>query len=105
MLTRNQEIAATILSQLGARRFLMMTGARNMVAVENGLRFRLPKARNRNGFAVNIVEIILEPSDTYRVRTSYLRGTNIRVVDEATDIYCDVLQDVFTRMTGLHTKL
>lgn len=35
-------IAETILSQLGGRRFIAFTGAKEFVAIESGLMFRLP---------------------------------------------------------------
>ena len=36
-------IATTILQQLGGSRFIAMTGAKNLVAEENALIFRLPE--------------------------------------------------------------
>ena len=38
-LTNAQQVAATILDQLGARRFMVMTGARELVATSHGLQF------------------------------------------------------------------
>lgn len=60
-MTQNQEIANTILQQLGGRQFIMMTGAKQLVAIENGLRFRI----GRNGSKANMVRIILKGDDTY----------------------------------------
>lgn len=60
-MTQNQEIANTILQQLGGRQFIMMTGAKQLVAIENGLRFRI----GRNGSEANMVRIVLKDDDTY----------------------------------------
>lgn len=60
-MTQNQEIANTILQQLGGRQFIMMTGAKQLAAIENGLRFRI----GRNGSKANMVRIILRGDDTY----------------------------------------
>lgn len=63
----NKQIANTILQQLGGRQFIMMTGANNLVAIENGLRFRI----GRNGTRTNVVKIVLKGDDTYRMQFIY----------------------------------
>ena len=60
-MTRNQEIANTILSQFGGHKFTVMTGAKNFVAIENGIRFNIGK----NGSQANMVKVILNGDDTY----------------------------------------
>lgn len=60
-MTRNQEIANTILSQFGGHKFTVMTGAKNFVAIENGIRFNIGK----NGSRANMVKVILNGDDTY----------------------------------------
>lgn len=60
-MTYNQEIANTILQQLGGRQFLMMTGAKQLVAIDNGIRFRI----GRNGSKANMIKIILNGNDLY----------------------------------------
>lgn len=60
-MTRNQEIANTILSQFGGHKFVVMTGAKNMVAIENGIRFNI----GQNGSKANTVKVILNGDDTY----------------------------------------
>ena len=87
-------IAEEIVRQLGGRRFILMTGAYDFVTLDSGVRFKLP-----NGV---IVEILLEPTDTYRVR--FLKATG-EVISEYEDIYNDQLQELFTRETGLKTHL
>ena len=61
--TRNQEIAKIILQQLGGRQFAMMTGAKQFVAIDNGVRFRI----GRNATRANLVKIVLRGDDTYNM--------------------------------------
>lgn len=95
------EIANTILEQLGGRRFQVMTGARNFAAIESGLTFQIPKAKN----GIRYVKIILEPSDTYYVEFWSYSGKDSRLVTSHENIYHDMLQDLFTEETGLYTRL
>lgn len=97
-------VANTILAQLGGGRFLTMTGAKNLVGSENSLSMRVNSV-NYDGKRVNVLTVTLDPSDTYIVRASYLRARTLTTVAEASDIYADQLQTVFTRLTGLHTSL
>lgn len=60
-MTQNQVIANAILQQLGGGKFVAATGARQLVAIENGLRFRI----GRNGSKANMVRIVLKGDDTY----------------------------------------
>lgn len=98
-----QTIALTILEQLGGRRFVVMTGAKNFASSPNGLSFRLPSYLGRNG--INTVRITLLPSDTYKVEFSKLRGVKFVPVSVHEDIYCDALAALFTAETGLSTRL
>ena len=53
---------------MGGNRFAVMTGAKNMVAIENGLQFDLPKKPGYVRDGINKMQIILDASDTYTVR-------------------------------------
>ena len=99
------EVANTILQQLGGRKFIVMTGARNFVGSDEGLSFRLPGSGGFCKAGINCVQVTLMPSDTYNVTFSRLRGDKLTVVSEFTDIYCDGLRELFTRETGLETSL
>lgn len=61
--TRNQAIAKVIVQQLGGNQFAMMTGAKQFVAIENGVRFRIGKNKTR----ANMVKITLRWDDTYNM--------------------------------------
>ena len=57
-------IATTIYNQLGGHKFVVMTGAKNMIAIENGLRFNI----GQNGSKANTVKVILNGDDTYTMQ-------------------------------------
>jgi hypothetical protein len=97
----NLAIARTILQQLGGRRFIAMTGARNICASSDGaLTFRIPKS---NG--INYVSITLDPSDTYTVLFGYIGRTMMTAVATMSNVYAEDLQALFTEHTGLDTHL
>lgn len=102
-LTPAQQVAGVILDQLGANRFMVMTGARDLVATSKGLQFRLP-ARFAVG-GVNMVRVELEPSDTYAVIVGRYRALEFKEKARAELVYGDQLQVAFTRLTGLDTHL
>lgn len=101
----NKEIAQTIIQQLGNGRFVAFTGAKNFMAIENGVQFDLPRTRDFVKDGINRVTITLEPSDTYKMVFSNYRPRKM-VIDEVTsrnNVYCDQLQSIFTDVTGLDT--
>ena len=71
-------IANTILQQLGGHGFTVMTGGRNYINLGNGLQMSL--ARNKT--SANRLKIILDEG-----------------------VYFDMLQQIFTDVTGLYTRL
>ena len=102
-MTDAQQVAAVILDQLGARRFLAMTGARELVAIAKGLQFKLPANFAKDG--VNMIRVELEDSDTYTVTAGRFRALEFKEKGREELIYCDQLQAAFTRLTGLDTHL
>ena len=104
---RNQEIANTTLSQMGGRRFQMMTGAQASHA-DGVLNILLPRGKAKD--KINVVTITLDPSDTYTVtfEARWYRiktGFGQRTIATVENVYCDQLQDIFTEYTGLYTSL
>lgn len=102
-MTSAQQVAETILAQLGARRFLVMTGARELVATAKGLQFKLPANLAKDG--VNMVRVELELNDTYTVIAGRFRSLEFKEKGREELIYCDQLQAAFTSLTGLDTHL
>ncbi len=88
------QVANTILMQLGGRRFSMMTGAKQFVAIERGLLFALPARLAKQG--INKVRIELEANAR--------RGDVIEVQCDSM-VYCDQLEAIFERLTGVYTRL
>jgi len=94
-------IAQTIFAQLGANRFMMMTGSKNFVGTDAGLRFQV--GRNHKG--ITHIQITLKSDDTYTMDFLKIRGARITTADTKTEIYCDMLREIFTDATGLYTSL
>lgn len=103
------QVAQTILEQLGGRKFIAMTGARNFVGGESSLAFRLPGGGGFCKKGINVVQITLTPDDTYTM--TFQRRNHVKGVLTWTDIaqhhgvYFDMLQSMFTSETGLATQL
>ena len=111
----NKEIATTILQQLGGKRFIVFTGAKEFISIDNGLRFKI----GRNASKTNRIEITLNGADLYDMRFIKYRPFSVKVdhkkgevktieekietIREYNDVYFDQLQELFTRVTGLYT--
>jgi hypothetical protein len=98
----NVEIASTILQQLGGGRFTTMTGAYNYVAGDADISFRLPAGAREE---INLVRVILEANDTYRMQFLKWKRSNFVQVREVGGVYSDMLGQVFTDVTGLDVTL
>lgn len=103
----SEQVAQIILEQLGGKRFIAMSGASNLAYFddegESGLCFRLPSHFAINN--INIVRIKLTFADDYTVTFYSKQGSRIAQISEHEGIYCDQLQWLFTRETGLYTRL
>ena len=99
-LTESQ-VAKTILQQLGGNRFIAMTGAKNFGSSRNSLQFKI----GRNSKSISHVIVTLKSSDLYDVEFIRIRGTSRKVVKKLRGIYADQLQQMFTKYTGLRTRL
>jgi hypothetical protein len=99
----NMQVAKTILEQLGGGRFLVMTGAKNLVGSHDALTMKLPS--NLTKGRITHVRVTLTPMDEYTVEGMRIRGTRtIVMVDRREGVYADTLQSIFTDMTGLYTR-
>jgi len=106
-------VATTILEQLGGNKFIVMTGAKNLLADKNSLSMRLP----RNMSKANNLKITLNGMDLYdmeftnfnaggfNIKTGKTRPMRNDIIEKVEDIYCDQLQDIFTSVTGMYTHL
>ncbi len=114
------QVAKTILEQLGGARFVRFTGAKNLVGGEDFLMFMLPRTPFYTKDGINKVKITLTPMDVYKMEFWKLPST-VEVAEMTTtdavkavlpdpievreDVYCDQLQQIFTKVTGLVTHL
>ncbi len=81
---------------------MAMTGSKNLVAVDNGLMMQLV----RNKSKANKMRITLTPMDTYKVEFFKItRDFDVKMVKEFDGVYFDQLQDIFTEVTGLYTRM
>lgn len=100
-------IAQTILQQIGGNRFVVMTGSKKLLDMGNGLRMNL----TRNKTQANRLEITLDrATDTYTMRfykQVMTKGFEIKITEIAQHdtVYCDMLEEMFTSVTGLYTRL
>jgi hypothetical protein len=116
MSTENIEVAKTILSQLGGNRFIMMTGSKNLLSCDNGTALRMQLISNKA--KAKFLKIKLEANDTYTMTFSKVKRTkdtdlaalgvtyyHEEYVEVKTleNVYDDMLQEVFTEVTGLYT--
>ena len=99
---RGMAVADTILAQLGGNRFVVMTGAKNILGGKNLLQLRFP---NTGKGKPNSLRIELQPNDTYVVKFHRIRGRNIDLISEHEGVFASDLQRLFTAQTGLDTHL
>jgi hypothetical protein len=95
------DIARTILSQLGGKRFIVMTGAKTLLAHKDGLSFRLPRCSS----GINYVKITLNGLDLYNLECGSVRKDTYTVRASESDVHVEDLRTIFTSHTGLYTSL
>lgn len=107
-----------ILQQLGGRKFLVMTGSKNLLyGKENNF---LSMHLTRNKLGAQYLRITLTPMDVYKMEFSKtvrkyetIPGTNKKfcvdeklvIIKTIEPVYDDMLQELFTQETGLYTHL
>ena len=93
----------TLLQQLGGNKFIVMTGAKNLMVdkEEKSLHMRIGK----NSKGINHLKITYMPDDTYTMDFGRIRKLDYKVVRSVTNVYAEALQDVFTEVTGMYTSL
>lgn len=109
----NPNVAETILQQLGGNRFVMMTGSKNFISNGNSLIMTLTKNMSK----ANRLTVELKWDDTYTMTFAKVsngkinnktfewvepKNVEVKVIE---NVYFDMLQDLFTNVTGLYTRL
>lgn len=97
------EVAATILAQLGGRRFIAMTGSKDFYGSPKALSFKVGKNPKR----VTHFRVTLDADDTYTTEALRWNGRKLEheTLNKAKGVYCDMLEDVFTDCTGPYTRI
>jgi hypothetical protein len=100
----SNQVAQTILEQLGGNRFIAMTGAKNLLSLdaEGGLQFRIGRGATDG---INCVRIELTSADLYTVKFYRVRGVSCVLVSEFFDVYADMLRTMITAHTGFRVTL
>ena len=96
------QVAQETIKALGGNKFIAMTGAKNLMALENGLQFNLPRGASNKA---NIVQVTINDKDLYCLAFYSLRGVNCREIESVNNIFVEDLRTVFTDKTGLLTSL
>lgn len=94
------QVAQTILAQLGGNKFLAMTGARDLVNHDDGLSFKV--GRNDKKITHASVRLL---GDLYDVECFRVRGTTIALVAKDERLYAHQLAPAFECATGLLVSL
>lgn len=100
---QDHEVAETILAQLGGlRRLNVMLGVKYANTLQNGLSLGFTAQGEGQ---INQIDILLEPSDTYRIEFYRVRGGRAVLKETYVAIYADSLKEAIKRATGLNLSL
>ena len=95
-------VANEIYRLLGGNKFAVMTGAKNFIDIENGIRMKI----GRNKTNHNWMEVTLNSLDLYDVAFAKLTKLGERKsLKEYNNVYNDSLVELFETHTGMYTKL
>lgn len=103
-------VPETILAQLGGRRFIAMTGAKNFLGGDDTLSFQIAA---RNEPKIKGCRVRLDNDDTYTMvflkkakkDPVFKISVGMDVAVERPHVHAEDLQRVFTSVTGLDTHL
>ena len=94
-------VAETILQQLGGQRFTAMTGSKNYLADGNSLRMTLAKNHSK----ANRLRFYKYTAGRLNKKTFEWVPDKVVEVAEFDNVYCDMLQELFTQVTWMYTRL
>lgn len=95
--------ATIILQQLGGNKFLTMTGSYNLFHDNNGNTLTMHLRRNKA--KAKYLQITLNSLDLYDVKFTSLKDYELIEKASFQNVYGDMLQNIFTSVTGLNTCL
>lgn len=110
-----------IFQQIGGNKFLVMTGSKvKYYGYDDNGYIYLMLQLSRNKSKAQFLKIQLNGKDLYNMEFSRIKKTlnkeysaiGIKIYDEKIeniktieDLYCDQLQEIFTEVTGMYTRL
>ena len=97
-----KQIEQTILQKLGGNKFIAMTGAKNLGFTGTGLQMKIGK--NAKGVTHVIIDLD-RGKDLYNIEFVKIRGVKRTTVKKLKGVYADQLGKIFTKYTGLRTRL
>ena len=103
LITEGMKPYEIILQQLGGNKFVAMTGAKNLGTSGNKKNLSFGIGRNSKG--VSHVMIKLTSMDLYDVEFINMRGAKRKVIKKVKGVYGDMLPKIFTKYTGMNTRL
>ncbi|MDP7365745.1 MAG: hypothetical protein QGH83_00585 [Candidatus Pacebacteria bacterium] len=96
------DVANEIYRTLGGNKFKVMTGARSLLNLGDGLAMKI----GRNKTNANYMKIVLNSLDLYDVMFAKLTNKGeLKSVKEYDNVYNDMLVSIFESHTGMYTKL
>ncbi len=110
----NMEIANTIHRQIGGNRFLVCTGSKVIRYDDNSITYKL--TRNNSGanelkisynYGLDLYDVEFS-KHTYpklNMKTFEWVTEKKKIIKTFKEIYCDMLEELFTETTGLVTRL
>lgn len=96
------EVAETILNQMGGVKFIAMTGSNNFVGDDNSLKFNFPLCKKANTCRITLNNLDLYDIEFFKLNRRTFDCHSVKITENA---YHDMIQDIFTRFTGLNTRL
>lgn len=100
----HQAAAEEIRRQLGGRMFSAMVGAK-YYTYSSELNTPNLSCKIQAGRKVTHMKIVLDPDDTYTMTLYKFTGEDLKVIDETSGLYNDMLADHFESVTGLYTRM
>ena len=97
------QFAIDILNQLGGNRFIAMTGCSNFVYDDKT--FSISMQLRRNMSRAKWLKITLTVMDVYTMEFIGLKNYELITIKKVENVYNDMLQGIFTNVTGLNTSL
>lgn len=103
---KNNQIINIMVEQLGGNQFFRMTGSKPQYKDTRGNNPLIALKLVRNKSKANYLKVsYLSGIDLYKMEFIRMTAKKIETIENFENIYDDQLQEIFTSVTGLYTKL